>query len=890
MNKLVESFENTRVVFTLLCLIIGYSYSYSQVGLRYGNSGYKNTSSFELNYSKPKTFKISSIKVEGNKYLDPTALKSISGLKVGDEIKVPGDGISNAIKKLWKQGLIGNIEILISKIEGDNIDLLIKIKERPRLTKIEFYGLNSTQESEILDQIDLIRGRILTDVVLKNTRSAVTKHMYDKGFLNCEVFMKQVEDTLIKNSVILEIDVKKNQKVKVHNIEIEGDSIFAHSKLKKKLKNTSEHVRFYLHRDLLATLPKLFKPKKVAQFFAKKQDEDKEKFTEYLNSRVKLNIFKSSKYLEKKFDEDLDNLISFYNSKGYRDAAIISDSTYSSSENLLDIKLKVDPGQKYYFRNIDWSGNYVHNDDKLERILGISKGDVYDLELVNKKLNFNPNGTDISSLYMDDGYLFFSVDPVETKIIGDSIDVEMRIREGGQATISKIIVEGNDRTNDHVIYRELRTIPGEKFSRSKLIRTQRELSQLGYFNPEKINPIPIPNPVNETVDIKWELEEQHNDQIQLSGGYGGVYGFIGTLAFTFNNFSARNLTNFKKWKPLPVGDGQKFSLSAQAQGPRYQNYSVSFTEPWLGGKKPNSFGLSYNHTRQASILADNTETGRMTLDGITVSLGRRLTWPDDYFTQSTSLAFQRYDITFEQGFFGLPKGNYNTWVFNHTISRNSIDNPMFPRRGSLISLNTALTPPYSLFAGDRADEFIEYHKWMFDTKNYLNIVGNLVLETRAHFGIVGNYSPDAGPVRFERFIMGGSGLTGQNFVLGSDIIGLRGYQDNSLNPVSTSESGIRGGTAFAKYVFELRYPISLNPSATIYALAFAEGGNNWSEIKNDNPTNVLKSNGFGVRIFMPAFGLLGIDAAYGYDNDNRFGDRFSSNQWEIHFSINQSLR
>ena len=866
----------------------------AQVGLRYNNKAKSVGGQIELNYSNPKTYTVSKISVSGNNYLDETALIGLSGLKVGDKIKIPGEGITSVLKKIWKQGLISDISISAQEGTGNNVELIISIVERPRLTKIFFYGINSTQESEILDQVDLIRGRILTDVVLKNAEIAILKYMREKGYLNAEVFFEQESDTLLSNSVMLNVDINKNKKVKIHEIEILGDTIFPEAKLKKKLKKTGEHPRFYLHKEFLSKTWQLLHPKRMIGLTKSKKHIRKEQFSDYLNHNVKLNVFKSAKYVAKDYDEDLDNLVRFYNTKGYRDAQVISDSIYSIKDNKINLSISVEPGNKYFFGDITWTGNFVYEDEVLSRILGVEKGDVYDLDLIEKKLNYNPSGTDVSSLYMDDGYLFFSIEPVEVNVNGDSIDIDMRIREGGQATISKVIVEGNDRTNDHVIYRELRTIPGRKFSRSDLIRTQRELSQLGYFDPETINPIPIPNPANETVDIKWKLQERHNDQIELSGGWGGVYGFIGTLGFSFNNFSARNITNFNKWKPLPMGDGQKLSIRAQSNTRRYQSFSVSFSEPWLGGKKPNSFGLSYNYTVQRNIdFRTREETGgSMKLSGATISLGRRLKWPDDYFTLNNSIAFQDYSLIEQNGRFGLEDGGYRTVVFSNTFARNSVDNPMFPRSGSLISLNTSLTVPGRVLNGEEQvqdNRVIEYHKWMFDAKYYTTLIGNLVLESRTHFGFIGNYKQDLEPGPFERFTLGGSGLTGQSFILGRDVIGLRGYDDNSLTPrVTDGPNTYEGGTAFAKYVMELRYLVSPSPQATIYVLGFGEAGNNWGRVNQFNPYGVLKSAGFGIRMFMPAFGLLGIDWGYGFD-DNPFigGDNRGG---QIHFSINQSLR
>jgi len=890
-----------KITFLVSALIFS-SLSFAQI--RYGgNTTPKTDGNISMSYSNPQVYEIAEINVEGSEFLDSNALISISGLKVGDKIKIPGDNISSAIKKLWKQGLIGDIKVFASKVENGKVFLTISLTERPRLSKFNFSGITKSQESEIREKINLIRGRVMTDAVIKNAELTVKKYFAEKGYLNTAVEINYVKDTIMNNNVILEVAVDKKSKVKVHDINFYGDENFSSSKLKKKLKNTGERVRFKLPSALIS---------KTIQFV--KSGEQKKPLTDssalitkagmksFLSSNVKLNFFKSSKFVKAKFEEDKEKLISFYNSKGYRDAEIVSDTMYRYDDKSVDIDFHVNPGTKYYFRNILWKGNYVYEDEYLDKILAIEKGDVYDLELLDKKLQFNPNGLDVSSQYLDHGYLFSNITPVEVKIEGDSIDVEMRVFEGAKAKINKVYVTGNDRTNDHVIMREIRTLPGQYFSRAELIRTQRELSQLGYFDPEQVSPTPLPNPADETVDIEWSVVERPSDQIELSGGWGGTFGFVGTLGLIFNNFSLRNIPNFDKWRPLPVGDGQKLSLRFQANGRQFQSYSTSFSEPWLGGKKPNSFGVSFNYSVQRSINYITDETlGSLKVLGATVSLGRRVKWPDDFFTISNSVSYLNYDLfNFGQSL-GFSSGVANNFTFNTTIARNSIDNPMFPRGGSSVSLNIALTPPFSLFRDINYEtapnvekyKWVEYHKWMFDAKYYLKLIGNLVLESRGHIGVIGQYTSKAGIGPFERFQLGGDGLTGTNFLLGNEVIGLRGYPNNSIVPnddsgtPNVSSDDIRGGTIFNKYVMELRYPVSLNPSATIYVLAFAEAGNNWNKFSDFNPNVLKKSMGFGARIFMPAFGLLGLDWGYGFDNDPTTGQQSGA---QFHFSIGQLLR
>jgi outer membrane protein insertion porin family len=914
-----------KIIFLAAALSIS-TLSYGQI--RYGTTDARKSDDISMSYSNPQVYEIAEIKVDGAEFLDNNALISISGLKIGDKIKIPGDQISGAIKKLWKQGLIGDVKIFASKVENGKVYLTISLLERPRLSKFNFNGISKSHASELREKINLIKGRVMTDAIIKNGELTIKKYFAEKGYLNTEVKIAYVKDTVLNNNVVLDFDIDKKSKVKVHDINFYGDDNFSESKLKKKLKNTGERPRFHLISALISKTIQFAKKKELKKPLTDSSTLiTKNGLKSFLGDHVKLNVFKSSKFVQAKYDEDKASLIGFYNSKGYRDAEIISDTLYRFDDKSVDVDFKVDPGIKYYFRDIQWTGNYVYEDELLARVLAIEKGDVYNLELLDKKLQFNPNGEDVSSLYMDYGYLFSNIEPVEVKIEGDSIDIEMRIIEGAKAKINKVYVTGNDRTNDHVIMREIRTLPGQYFSRRELIRTQRELSQLGYFDPEQVSPTPLPNPADETVDIEWSVVERPSDQIELSGGWGGAFGFVGTLGLVFNNFSIRNIPNFDKWRPLPVGDGQKLSLRFQANGKQFQSYSASFSEPWLGGKKPNSFGLSFNYSVQRSfgsglggsgfggggfggggfggrggfnnqfIQPDFTDLrGSMKVLGITLSLGRRVRWPDDYFTVSNSIAYVNYDLFRFGGSLGFEDGTgfANNFTFNTTIARNSIDNPMFPRGGSSVSLNIALTPPYSLFnnldyntaSNNEKYKWVEYHKWMFDAKYYLKLIGNLVLESRAHIGAIGEYSSKAGTGPFERYQLGGDGLTGQNFLLGNEVVGLRGYANNSITPFD-ADNNINGGTIFNKYVMELRYPVSLNPSATIYVLAFAEAGNNWNRFAEFNPNVLKKSMGFGARIFMPAFGLLGLDWGYGYDDDPSTGQTSGA---QFHFSIGQLLR
>lgn len=869
----------------------------------FGRNQNQPSSGLNINYSSPKEYEIVDIKVIGVQYLDNNALISLSGLRVGDKIKVPGDDITTAIKKLWKQGIIGNVSIFASKVEGNQIWLTIELTERPRLTKVFIEGVNKTQKGEIEEKIGVVKGKMLTDVLTKNTEIIVQKYLEDKGFLNAEVNVVQQNDTILRNSAYLRISVDRGQKVKIRNIYFNGNEEFSSAKLRSKLKKTGMIPKLSLPTEVIEKAAKLVWPPNLINAVKTSKKLSKDETREYLATHANLNFFKSAKFVEDEYQADKDLVVDFYNSKGFRDAEIIMDTTYGISGKFMNIELTVDEGNKYFFRDITWSGNYLYNDKQLQRVLGIEKGDIYDLELVNKKLNFNPQGADISSLYMDDGYLFFSINPVEVAVTNDSIDIEMRIYEGAQATLNKISVSGNDKTNDYVILRQLWTQPGQKFSRSDIIRTQSELSQLGYFDPEQINPNVLPDPINETADIEWQLVERSNDQIQLSGGWGGAFGFVGTLGVTFNNFSIQNITKPKNWRGLPVGDGQSLGISFQANGRSFQSYSFSFQEPWLGGRKPNSLGLSYSKSVQ-NLFANGfggERSGWLNVTGISASLGRRVQWPDDFFVVSTGLSYQRYDLrNFNSRQLGFSTGDANSFTFNATIARRSVNNPMYPRNGSNLSLSASFTPPYSLFREldyenalpEERYKWLEYHKWNFDSEYYMTLAGKLVLATRAHFGFIGSYNNEIGVGPFERFNLGGDGLTGQNFLLGTDVIGLRGYENQSITPVDLGDpddpnDNIEGGTLFNKYVMEVRYPISLAQSATIYALTFVEGGNNWNSFADFNPYNIKKSAGVGLRIFMPAFGLMGIDWAYGFD---RLEGQFDNSGPQFHFSIGQQIR
>ena len=804
----------------------------------------------EVNYENPKTYEIGGIEIKGVKFLDPNALIAYSGLKVGDKIEVPGLAISSAIKKLWEQGILGDIQVQIAKVErradGDFIFLDFVMREKPRLSKFQIKGIKKKDADDVREKIGLIRGKAINDAIVKATQNTIKRHFLEKGFFHTTVSIAQEEDTSLNNSVILKILVEKGKKVKVRSIEIEGNEAYTDRELRVKIKETKER--------------KIYR------------------------------LFKTSKFVRSKFEEDKQKVLEYYTKNGYRDITIVSDSVWKDSRKTVKVKLKIDEGSKYYFGNIKWSGNYLYTSDYLDRILNIQKGDVYNMDLLQKKLNYNPNGLDISSLYMDDGYLFFSIEPHEVAVANDAIDIELRMNEGAQARINRVEVQGNTKTNDHVILRELHTLPGQKFSRADLIRTNRDLATLNYFNPEKIGINPIPNPTDGTVDIHYSLEEKPSDQIELSGGWGGAYGFIGTLGLVFNNFSLRRIGKLREWSPLPSGDGQRFSVRFQANGQQFQTYSASFTEPWFGGKRPNSFTVGFNRSVQRSLTASGDVVSRLSINGFNISLGKRLRWPDDYFSLVTTLNIQRYDLFNYQlitgSSFGKDATYSNSISLSTTFSRNSVNNPTFPTSGSSITLIGNLTPPYSLFRKDNNftndnDRFrwVEFYKWNFDASWFTPLAKNLVLNTRTHFGGIGAYNNTLGIGPFERFRLGGSGLSGFNFLLGYDIIALRGYGNGLVG----TPLGIEAGVLFNKFVTEMRYAISTNPAATIYIHGFLEGGNSWGSYKDYNPFNIYKSSGLGVRIFMPAFGMLGIDYGWALDGPEGIKEAFQ-------FTIGQQIR
>ena len=799
-----------------------------------------------MDYDSPREYEIADVTISGLEFLQPPVLISLSGLKVGERIRVPGDDITKVITKFWEQGLFADIKITATKVEAGKIWLDIYLKEQPRLSRMIVDGLKKGETQDLMEKLNVRSGSQVTTDLLNNTERIIKDHFIEKGFFNTEVMIVQVKDTLRPNSVQLKVNVDKNQRIKIDDIVFDGNVVFDDQRLSRVLKNTK---------------------------------------------KVNWNIFKASKFIKNDYKEDKNSLITFYNENGYRDAKILRDSlftVYTKNKPRLMLKLFLMEGNKYYFRNVDWVGNTIYPAHVLNTYLGIKRGDVFDQTLLDKRLEIDEDA--VSSLYLDNGYLFFSISPVEVKIEDDSIDFEMRIYEGKQATINNVIIKGNTKTNEHVVRREIRTRPGQLFSKSDIIRTVRELAQLGHFDPEQINPVPLPNPADGTVDIEYQLVERANDQLEISGGWGAGM-LVGTIGLRFSNFSAREIFNPKAWRPIPSGDGQTLSLRAQSNGKYYQSYNLSFVEPWFGGKKPNSLALSVFYTKQNnSYTIWDAGNKYMTIAGASIGLGRRLTWPDDFFTLYNEISFQQYHLKDWTGYFLFSNGTSNNFSFNTTVARKSVDQLIYPRRGSNFTLSLQLTPPYSAFnnvdylnlEADQKYRWIEYHKWKFLADIYTSLAGKLVLATRAHFGYLGHYNNDLGPSPFEGFDVGGDGMSGFN-IYGYEVIALRGYENGSLTP---RVNGLKSGNVYTRLSLELRYPITLNPSATVYVLGFLEGGNAWYSIDQFNPFLAKRSAGFGLRAFLPMFGLLGIDWGYGFDPINGVYDRSRS---QFHFTIGQQF-
>ena len=798
-----------------------------------------------FDYLSPKTYTIAATKISGVPQYDHDAIRVISGLTSGKEIKIPGDDISKAIKNLWGQDLFSNVEILADKVIGDEIFLNIILTGRAKLSKFKINGVRKGEADKIREIINLYSGKTITEQLATNTENLARGFFQEKGFLNAKVKVEQVSDTASFNSNIFIINIAKGERVKIQTINIYGNEDVDLSQYDSKLKIWRKEFT-------------------VSDGGIRRGMKD-------TKQQGIMRIFSRSKYNKTAYSRDRATIIERFNAVGLRDAEIINDSVYTIDEKHLAIDIFIEKGEKYYFGDITWVGNSKYSSGMLDTLLGIKNGDVFDKMLLDQRLFMSPDSRDVTSLYMDRGYLFFNVKPVEVNIDGNNhINYELRISEGKEARIGEIRIFGNTKTNDHVIRREIRTKPGDLFSRADIIRTQRELSQLGYFDNEQFQINPIPNPVDGTVDIEYTVVEKSSDQIELSGGYGGGR-LIGTLGLTFTNFSTKNMFKKGAWTPLPSGDGQRLSIRGQTYGVGYQSYNLSFTEPWLGGKKPTSLTTYANHALISNGLTlDNPLRSQTSITTLGIGLGSRLKWPDDYFSTYTELSYSYYDLRNAQNTFVFGDGYSNDISLKMVISRNSVDNPIYPRAGSKFTLTGKSSLPYSLFDNveDYSDyteqelyKFAEYYKIKFTGEWYVPLSKNkkLIAVPKFGYGFMGAYSASKGQTPFQRFYLGGSGLSGSYNQDGRELITLRGYNvQNALSPAS-------GSALIAKYSMELRYPLSLNPSATIYGLVFAEAGNVYNKASDFNPFDVKRSAGVGVRVFLPMFGMLGVDFAWGFD-------------------------
>ncbi|MDX1907773.1 MAG: outer membrane protein assembly factor BamA [Bacteroidia bacterium] len=809
---------------------------------------------------------LSGLEVTGAEFSDKSTIISLSGLIIGEPITIPGIDITDALKRLWKEDIFADLAIKVDNIIGNKIFLVIEVKERPRISQFTFTGISKSQADELREKINFIRGTILTDSKRTSAERIIRNFYIEKGFLNVAVDITADPDVVLKNGVIVTIQVKKNERVKIDEINLVGNEAFPDMKVKRKLK------KFY--------------EKKFYRFWA------------------------PSKYIPKQYETAKTELITAYNDAGYRDARVIRDTMYSVGDKLVRVEMQIEEGRQYFHRAINWSGNYQYNSEQLQQVLGIKKGDTYSKSKIDKRLFGDPNGSDVSSLYLDDGYLFFNLDPVEALVEGDSIDLEMRVVEGPQATIRKVIIEGNTKTSENVIRRELRTMPGNKFSRSEILRSQRQVLALNYFDQEKLGVSPIPDPASGTVDIKYTVVERPSDQLQLQGGWSGRQyspldpsqllfgGFIGTVQLGFNNFAARRAFQPGAWRPVPSGDGQRLSLAIQLNGANFQNYSFTFMEPWLGGKKPNSLGVSASYLRFQNPSV-NTSAFKMAITNVTLDYGRQLKFPDDFFTSRTTLGYKYYDITnpTNRGFVGFENEEFayvNVFTLRQSFDRASLDAPIYPRSGSLMSFSVEATPPYSAIfypnrdfsdlSGSKKYNLLEYHKWRFNSNWVFRIAGDLVLSTKIEAGFLGAYNPEIGIPPFERYLLGGSGLQGGSFnqvFTGNEILPLRGYENNSL-----TNNGA-GYPIYNRFVTELRYPISLNQSAPVWVQAFLEGGNGYKNFRQYNPFDLRRAAGGGLRVMLPMVGLLGLDWAYGFDGANDNSGAVSGSQF--HFILGQNF-
>ena len=842
----------------------------------------------DITYSgTPKTYKLAGLTVTGIEGYEDYVLTGISGLTVGQELEVPGTAITDAVKRYWKHGLFSDVSISADSIVGDNIYLKIHLAPRPRISTINYNGLKKTEREDMEKKLGLLKGGQITPNMIDRAKILAKKYFEDKGYKNAEVFIRQRDDVAAKNQVILDIDVDKKEKLKVRSIIIDGDNQLGEKKIKGTLFSKGA--------------------------FAKTHEAGKLS-----------NILKSKKFTPERWAEDKKNLITKYNEYGYRDAVILKDSVWNVDPKHVDIYVKVDEGKKYYIRNIKWVGNTVYSTDYLSRLLDMKKGDVYNQTYLNKRLSQDEDA--VGNAYWNNGYLFYNLQPTEVNIVGDSIDLEMRITEGQQARINRVKINGNDRLYENVVRRELRTKPGDLFSKEALQRSARELASMGHFDPEAINPVPEPNYEDGTVDINYNLKQKSNDQVELSLGWGQT-GVIGRVGLKLNNFSMANLfrRNREHRGIMPIGDGETLSLGAQTNGTYYQSYNAQYSTNWLGGKRPIQFSVGMSYSKQTDVSSNYYNSGYMNnynnyrygygnynynsyenyydpdkyvkLLSVYAGWGKRLSWPDDYFTLSLQLQYQRYMLR-NWRYFIMSNGSANNLNLNIALNRTSTDNQLFPRRGSDFSVSLTITPPWSKWdhkdyahlATDRNSptysqeqqekyRWVEYHKWKFKARTFTALTSGqkcFVLMTRVEFGLLGSYNKNK-KSPFETYYMGGDGMSGYSTGYAEETIGLRGYENGSLTPYGAE------GYAYSRMSLELRYPFLLG-NTTIYGLGFVEAGNAWTETSKFNPFDMKRSAGLGVRIFLPMVGMMGIDWAYGFDKV--FGTKGGS---QFHFILGQEF-
>ena len=831
-----------------------------------------------VDYNNPKKYIVGGVSVEGNNHFSPEQIIQVSGLREGMEVTVPSESLSSIVDRLWLQRFFEDVAISVDSLvpSRDTAFFKISIIERPRVSRWTFSGIKSGEQKELQDRLNLRRGGEFSDYVAKTSSDIIKRFYKEKGYQNVEVQVNTKKDTMVRSAIRVQFAVNKGNKVKIKKITFTGADDVKESKLVRSMKKTRDN-RFQ-------------------------------------------NIFSSKKYQEKEYDNDKRAMLTVFNEAGYRDARIVKDTMYYVEPDRLQIDFTIDEGKKYYFRDITWTGNSVYSADVLNDILMIKKGDVYDVVTMEKRLfgGGKQNEYDVSKLYRDNGYLFFNLQPVELNIAGDSVDVEMRIVEGKPATLNNIVINGNDLTNERVVRRQVFTRPGYLFSQSDFERSIREIASMGQFDPEAImDPAKgysiIPNQLNNTVDVIYNVTEKPSSQLELSGGWGGNT-FVATVGVSFNNFSTRRFFDKTAWRPVPLGDAQNLSIRFQTNGTYYTSLSASFSEPWLFGKKPTSLNMSVYYTRQTnSYLAFNVLNNDeyMEVYGFAAGIGKRLKWPDNYFVLYNQLSWQTYKLQDWSYQFMFDTGISHNLSYTLSLSRNSTDQQIYPRQGSDFSFSLQLTPPYSLLrnkgiAGyDRNGEaiqakswkeinydlqtseqrykWIEYHKWSFKGAIYAKLVGDLVLMARAQFGYLGYYNRNWGYSPFEGFRVGGDGMSGYD-TYGSEIVSLRGYENYSLTPTATSSAtgNYYAGNVYDKFTVELRYPVILQPQSTIYALLFLEGGNCWADIRDFNPFQIKRSAGVGVRVFLPMIGLLGVDWGWGFDDPVNGNSQF-------HFVIGQQF-